>query len=57
MIYDPTTNTLYGKPDGNLDQHRQYALAGDRRDSRHGGRPGDGRTRDTQSARNAAGRA
>jgi pimeloyl-ACP methyl ester carboxylesterase len=26
MIYDPTTNTLYGKPDGNLDQHRQYAI-------------------------------
>ncbi len=26
MIYDPTTNTLYGKPDGNLDQHRHYAL-------------------------------
>jgi pimeloyl-ACP methyl ester carboxylesterase len=26
MIYDPTTNTLYGKPDGNLDQHRQYLI-------------------------------
>ncbi len=26
MIYDPTTNSLYGKPDGNLDQHRKYAL-------------------------------
>ena len=26
MIYDPTTNSLYGKPDGNLDQHRQYAI-------------------------------
>jgi len=26
MIYDPTTDTLYGKPDGNLDQHRQYAI-------------------------------
>jgi pimeloyl-ACP methyl ester carboxylesterase len=26
MIYDPTTNTLYGKPDGNLDQHRQYIV-------------------------------
>ena len=26
MIYDPTTNTLYGKPDGNLDQHRRYAI-------------------------------
>jgi len=26
MIYDPTTNTLYGKPDGDLDQHRQYAI-------------------------------
>jgi pimeloyl-ACP methyl ester carboxylesterase len=26
MVYDPTTNTLYGKPDGNLDQHRQYAI-------------------------------
>ena len=26
MIYDPTTNTIYGKPDGNLDQHRQYAI-------------------------------
>ena len=26
MIYDPTTNTLYGKPDGNLDQHRQYVI-------------------------------
>jgi pimeloyl-ACP methyl ester carboxylesterase len=26
MIYDPTTSTLYGKPDGNLDQHRQYAI-------------------------------
>lgn len=26
MIYDPTTNTIYGKPDGNLDQHRQYAV-------------------------------
>jgi pimeloyl-ACP methyl ester carboxylesterase len=26
MIYDPTTNSLYGKPDGNLDQHRQYAF-------------------------------
>ena len=26
MIYDPTTNTLYGKPDGNLDQHRHYAI-------------------------------
>jgi pimeloyl-ACP methyl ester carboxylesterase len=26
MIYDPTTNTLYGKPDGNLDQHRQFAI-------------------------------
>jgi len=26
MIYDPTTNTIYGKPDGNLDQHRQYVL-------------------------------
>jgi pimeloyl-ACP methyl ester carboxylesterase len=26
MIYDPTTNTLYGKPDGNLDQHRRHAI-------------------------------
>ena len=26
MIYDPATNSLYGKPDGNLDQHRQYAI-------------------------------
>ena len=26
MIYDPTTNSLYGKPDGNLDQHRHYAI-------------------------------
>jgi len=26
MIYDPTTNSLYGKPDGNLDQHRRYAI-------------------------------
>ncbi len=26
MIYDPTANTLYGKPDGNLDQHRHYAF-------------------------------
>jgi pimeloyl-ACP methyl ester carboxylesterase len=26
MIYDPTTNTLYGKPDGNLDQHRRYLI-------------------------------
>lgn len=26
MIYDPTTNSLFGKPDGNLDQHRHYAL-------------------------------
>ena len=26
MIYDPATNTLYGKPDGNLDQHRHYAI-------------------------------
>ncbi|HTQ58320.1 MAG TPA: Ig-like domain-containing protein [Bryobacteraceae bacterium] len=26
MIYDPTTNTLYGKPDGNLDQHSQVAV-------------------------------
>jgi hypothetical protein len=33
MIYDPTTNTLYGKPDGNLDQHRQYRDRGDRRRS------------------------
>ena len=42
MIYDPTTNTLYGKPDGNLDQHRQYAHRGDGCDSRHGGRPSAG---------------
>ena len=26
MVYDPTTNSLYGKPDGNLDQHRRYAI-------------------------------
>jgi len=26
MIYDPTTNTIYGKPDGNLDQHSQVAV-------------------------------
>ncbi len=26
MIYDPTTYTLYGKPDGNLDQHSQVAV-------------------------------
>jgi len=26
MIYDPTTNSLYGKPDGNLDQHRRYVI-------------------------------
>jgi pimeloyl-ACP methyl ester carboxylesterase len=26
MVYDPTTNTLYGKPDGNLDQHSQVAV-------------------------------
>jgi len=26
MIYDPTTNSLYGKPDGNLDQHGRYAI-------------------------------
>jgi len=25
-IYDPTTNTMYGKPDGNLDQHSQIAV-------------------------------
>jgi hypothetical protein len=51
MIYDPATNSLYGKPDGNLDQHRPSACGGlpgrpaalsvrdrgDRRDPRHGG--------------------
>ena len=26
MIYDPTTNSLYGKPDGNLDQHRRHLI-------------------------------
>ena len=26
MIYDPATNSLYGKPDGNLDQHRRHAI-------------------------------
>src|ERR1017187_2712219 len=26
MIYEPTTNSLYGKPDGNLDQHGRYAI-------------------------------
>jgi pimeloyl-ACP methyl ester carboxylesterase len=26
MIYDPTTNSLYGKPDGNLDQHSRIAV-------------------------------
>src|SRR5579871_5707874 len=26
MIYDPTTNSLYGKPDGNLDQHSLVAV-------------------------------
>jgi hypothetical protein len=26
VIYDPTTNTVYAKPDGNLDQHRHVAL-------------------------------
>ncbi len=26
MIYDPTTNTIYGKPDGNLDQHSRVAV-------------------------------
>ena len=26
MIYDPTTNSIYGKPDGNLDQHRRYLI-------------------------------
>ncbi len=26
IIYDPTTNTVYAKPDGNLDQHRHIAI-------------------------------
>jgi Bacterial Ig-like domain len=26
IIYDPTTNTVYAKPDGNLDQHRRIAI-------------------------------
>lgn len=26
VVYDPATNTVYGKPDGVLDQHRRYAL-------------------------------
>ncbi len=26
IIYDPDTNTVYGKPDGNLDQHRHVAI-------------------------------
>jgi pimeloyl-ACP methyl ester carboxylesterase len=26
IIYDPTTNTVYAKPDGNLDQHRHVAI-------------------------------
>ena len=26
IVWDPTTNTAYGKPDGNLDQHRRAAI-------------------------------
>lgn len=26
LVYDPSTNTLYAKPDNVLDQHRRYAL-------------------------------
>lgn len=26
IIYDPETNTVYAKPDGNLDQHRRVAI-------------------------------
>jgi pimeloyl-ACP methyl ester carboxylesterase len=26
IIFDPTTNTVYAKPDGNLDQHRHIAI-------------------------------
>lgn len=26
IIYDPATNTVYAKPDGNLDQHRHVAI-------------------------------
>ena len=26
IIYDPTSNTVYAKPDGNLDQHRHIAI-------------------------------
>jgi hypothetical protein len=26
IVYDPTTNTVYGKPDGNLDQHRHALI-------------------------------
>jgi len=26
VVWDPTTNTAYGKPDGNLDQHRRAAI-------------------------------
>ena len=34
IIYDPTTNTVYAKPDGNLDQHRHIALIVHRQDPR-----------------------
>lgn len=26
IVYDPSTNTAYGKPDGPMDQHRRYLL-------------------------------